>query len=55
MHDHGWDPRSSLGREGSERARPVKIGVLLRPRVDHSSSFLKGTGLYAQEVTSSSA
>ena len=55
MHDHEWDPRSSSGREGSERARPAKIEVLLHPRVDHFSSFLKGAGLYAQDVTSSDA
>ena len=55
MHDHGWDPRSSSGRGGPERARPVKIEVPHRPRVDYFSSFLKGAGLHAQEVTSNSA
>ena len=55
MHDHEWDPRSSSGREGSERIRPAKIEVLLRPRADHFSNLLKGTGLYAQDVARNSA
>lgn len=44
-----------LGCEGVERARPVKIGVLFCPRIDHFSSSFKGSGLYAQETANSDA
>ena len=36
---------------GSERAREAKIEVLCHPRTDHFSRSLKGSRLYAREVT----
>lgn len=39
---------------GCRNHRPAKIEVPFSPRMDHLSSFLEGTGQYAQEVTSSS-
>ena len=36
---------------GSERARKVEIEVLCHPRADHFSRSLKGSRLYAREVT----
>ena len=36
---------------GSERARKAEIEVLCRPRTDHFSRSLKGSRLYAREVT----
>ena len=36
---------------GSEHAREAEIEVLRHPRTDHFSRSLKGSGLYAREVT----
>ena len=36
---------------GSERAREAEIEVLCHPRTDHFSRSLKGSRLYAREVT----